>query len=455
MNAGSSRPPSLKRRLGLGLAAGVTTLWLAGTLSAALILRHEIDEVFDSALQEVAQRILPLAYNEILNSDPRPSATTDPQTLPAVQPHREYITYIVRDGERRILLQSHDADPAAFPTSLQAGFQDASSSRFYTEVAIQGAIVVTAAESIDHRRQAVVEAVGMLLWPLLLLPLGALGVAALVRYSLRPLAAFQAELEARGRGDLSPVDTGALPAELDPVAASVNRLIARLRRALDAERGFTASSAHELRTPVAAALAQTQRLVAEVPDGPARIRARAVEEALRQLSRLSEKLLQLAKAEGGGFLAEVPHDAVRVLGLVLDDFGRVPAAMARLDVSLPPQGTVLTRMDADALAILARNLIENALRHGAADGPAHVFLTADGLLTVTNGGPAIAPEELTRLRRPFERGATGATGSGLGLAIAGAIAEGAGERLELRSPVPGRPDGFEASIQLPEALPRH
>jgi two-component system OmpR family sensor kinase len=456
MNAGSSRPPSLKRRLGLGLAAGVTTLWLAGTLSAALILRQEIDEVFDSALQEVAQRILPLAYSEILNRDPRPSGTRDPQTLPAVQPHREYITYIVRDGEGRILLQSHDADPRAFPTSLQAGFQDASSLRLYTEVAIQGALVVTTAESIDHRRQAVVEAVGMLLWPLLLLlPLSALGVAALVRYSLRPLAAFQAELEARGRGDLSPVDTGALPAELDPVAASVNRLIARLRRALDAERGFTASSAHELRTPVAAALAQTQRLVAEVPDGPARTRARAVEEALRQLSRLSEKLLQLAKAEGGGFLAEVPHDAVRVLGLVLDDFGRVPVAMARLDVSLPPQGTVLTRMDADALAILARNLIENALRHGAADGPAHVVLTEDGLLAVTNGGPAIAPEELTRLRRPFERGVAGATGSGLGLAIAGAIAEGAGARLELCSPAPGRPDGFEASIQLPGSLPGH
>ena len=193
MNAGLSRPPSLKRRLGLGLAAGVTTLWLAGTLSAALILRHEIDEVFDSALQEVAQRILPLAYSEILNSDPRPSGTSDPQTLPAVQPHREYITYIVRDGEGRILLQSHDADPRAFPTSLQAGFQDASSFRFYTEVAVQGALVVTTAESTDHRRQAVVEAVGMLLWPLLLLlPLSALGVAALVLILMRENQAIPA-----------------------------------------------------------------------------------------------------------------------------------------------------------------------------------------------------------------------------------------------------------------------
>jgi two-component system OmpR family sensor kinase len=453
MNAPLARPPSLKRRLSLGLAAGVTLLWLAGTLCAALVLRHEIDEVFDSALQEVAQRILPLAYSETLNADKRTPEAGVVQKLPAVQPHREYITYIVRDADGRILLQSHDADPKAFPTSMKPGFRDEAGFRFYTEVAVQGALVVTAAEAIDHRRQAVVEAVSMLLWPLLLLlPLGALGVVALVRYSLRPLAAFQAELEARGRGDLSPVDTGALPSELDPFATSVNRLIVRLRRALEAERGFTASSAHELRTPIAAALAQTQRLVTELPDGPAHRRARAVEEALRQLSRLSDKLLQLAKAEGGGFLAEAPHDAVQVLELVLDEFGRMPEVRARLDVVLPPRGAIRTRIDADALAILARNLVENALSHGPADGGVSVVLTPGGRLTVTNGGPAIAPEELTRLRRPFERGATTAAGSGLGLVIAAAIAESAGERLELRSPATGRADGFEASLQLPMSL---
>jgi two-component system OmpR family sensor kinase len=44
--------------------------------------------------------------------------------LPSVLPHQEQITYIVRDGEGRVLLQSHDADPAAFPVPMTAGFQD-------------------------------------------------------------------------------------------------------------------------------------------------------------------------------------------------------------------------------------------------------------------------------------------------------------------------------------------
>jgi two-component system OmpR family sensor kinase len=367
-----------------------------------------------------------------------------------VLPHQEQITYIVRDGEGRVLLQSHDADPAAFPVPIAAGFQDWRGLRLYTEGAVQGTFFVTAAEPVSHRRQAVIEAVGMLLWPLaLLLPLSQIGVWALVRFALRPVQAFEQEIEARGRGDLSPVNVIALPRELTPVAGSVNRLIARLQRALEAERGFTASSAHELRTPVAAALAQTQRLIAEVPESAARERARTVEAALRQLARLSEKLLQLAKAEGAGLLAETPQDLAQVLGFVLDEFRDDPDAAMRLTITLPRTGVLLSRMDADAFAILARNLIENALKHGAADQPVSVALSDDGLLRVSNGGAVVTPETMARLKRPFERGGSSATGSGLGLAIAEAIVAGVGTSLELLSPMPGRASGFEARVQLP------
>ena len=50
----------------------------------------------------------------------------------------------------------------------------------------------------------------------------------------------QSEIEARGRGNLAPVGATGLPAEVGPVADAVNRLIARLQRALEAERSFTA-----------------------------------------------------------------------------------------------------------------------------------------------------------------------------------------------------------------------
>ncbi|MDI6836849.1 MAG: ATP-binding protein, partial [Rhizobiaceae bacterium] len=255
------------------------------------------------------------------------------------------------------------------------------------------------------------------------------------------------QIERRGSGDLTPVDTASLPREITPIADGVNRLMERLRRALEAERTFTANSAHELRTPIAAALAQTQRLVAEAPRGPLQDRARDIEGALHSLARLGEKLMQLAKAEGGGLIAAKPHNLVPILSLVANDFTRTAATADRLDLSLPKE-PVMSRMDADVFAILARNLIENGLKHAPSGTRVAVSLTSERVFSVSNAGSSVAPEVLKTLTRRFARGETSADGTGLGLAIAESISAGAGARLELLSPASGREDGFEARVYL-------
>lgn len=438
---------SLQRRLSLMLTIGLALLWLMGSLAAGLILRDEIDEVFDSALQEVVQRVLPLAYTEILNRENGDSA---PQQLAPVGDHKEYITYIVRDAQGRVLLQSHDAAPERFPPHPVDGFVSAQGTRFYTERAVKGSIIVTASERAGHRQKAARDAMIMLIWPLLLLlPLGILGTWAAIRWAFRPVVGLSEAIEHRGGGNLTPLETAPLPAEIGPMAEAVNRLMERLRRALDAERTFTANSAHELRTPVAAALAHTQRLRSELPTGPLHERARDIEAALHRLARLSEKLLQLAKAEGSGLLAHEAVDLVPVLTLVLDDIERNPLDAARLEIDMPESGHAFSLIDMDAFAILARNLIENALKHGDPKRPVFVRLGADAGFSVVNHGPVVPPALLERLTRRFERGASEADGAGLGLAIAASIAKGIGATLELSSPAPNVADGFEARIQLP------
>ncbi len=435
---------SLRRRLGVGLAVGMAILWLAASTVAGLVLRREVDEVFDSALQEVAQRILPLAYAEVLARD----ADEPTQRMAPVGPHREYITYVVRDAQGRELLQSSDADRLRIPRDLPQGFHTTDRLRTYTEAAVQGTIIVTTAEELTHRRAAVMRAVTALIWPLAaLIPIALLGVWAAVRLSLKPVVAFRTAIEARGRGNLMPIATEGLPDEIVPVAASVNALIGRLRGTLEAERSFTANSAHELRTPIAAALAQTQRLIAELPDDPRRDRARSVEAALRRLSRLSEKLLQLAKAEGGGLLTEIPAPLGPVLRHVIEEVDRQADYGDRLEVSIPADGGPPSDLDPDAFAVLARNLIENAVKHGDPDRPITVRL-ADGLFEVSNHCEIVSADQLARLTRPFERGQTAAEGSGLGLAIAAAICRGTGLSLELSSPIPGEADGFRATVRL-------
>ena len=438
---------SLGRRLALGLALAVTVSWLVATAIAGFVLRHEIDEVFDSALQEVAQRILPLAYSELLARE----ADDPPQHLPSIGSHREYVTYVVRDETGRDLLQSSDADPAAIPKDVPVGFATVGDLRLYTETAVRGTVRVTTAEPLEHRRATVRAAVVALIWPLAaLVPIALLAVLLLGRATLRPIVGFRERIEARGRGNLAPLGETGVPAELAPVASAVDALLERLRGALEAERSFTANAAHELRTPVAAALAQTQRLLAELADDGARERARAIASSLRRLSGLAEKLLQLAKAEGGGLLAETPARLGPVLALVIDEIDRRSDVTDRLVVAIPPDGGALSDLDPDAFAVLARNLIENALKHGNPEGPVAVRLTAEAF-EVENDGSAVAAERLERLTRRFERGPTTAEGSGLGLAIAAAVCRGSGATLDLVSPIPGRADGFLARVRLPSA----
>lgn len=438
-------PKSLQWRLSLWLGLGLALLWAAAAAVTAEHLRRQMDEVFDSALEETGQRLLPLAVRDLVNRESDDGAS---QTVTTLRDHDEYFTYVVRDAAGRVLLRSHRADLSVFPPYAGMGFTDTPTHRIYSDSALQGSFTIAVAEPLAHRREVALQAILGLLLPLaLIVPLSLIGVWGLVRLSMAPIRSFRAGIEARGGSDLTPVPFAGLPSEIRPIALAVNRLLGRLDRTLQAERSFTANSAHELRTPVAAALAQTQRLIAETADGAARERARLIETALRRLSRLSEKLMQLARAEGGQLQAAGTTDVGAILRHVAAEMGAAAGAGGRIRLVLP--GTpVMAPIDPDAFAILARNLIENALKHGAPGQPVHVALTGGGTLSVANAGPVVPPDLLSRLAEPFERGRTPAEGTGLGLAIARAIANGTGGRIELISPAAGRADGFEARFHI-------
>lgn len=434
------RPKSLQWRLSLWLGLGVTLLWAVAAVVTAQMLRHEMDEAFDSALEETAQRILPLAALEIVGRD----ADDTEQRVATLRQHDEYFTYLVRDGQGKVLLRSHSAELAVFPPFTAMGFANTPTHRLYSDAALQGNLTITVAEPLWHRRSTAGRALLGLSLPLaIIVPLSLIGIWAIVRLSMTPVRNFRAQIEARGGGDLAPILADNLPSEIGPVAKAVNRLLDRLTRTLQAERSLAAKSAHELRTPVAAALAQAQRILAEAPDDATRERAQDMQTALRRLSRLTEKLMQLARAEGGRLLADTPADISAILRMVAGEFGGYADAAGRIELELP-DGPVFESIDVDAFAILARNLIENALKHGSQDEPVRVSLSADGVLRVANAGPIVPPDMLARLSEPFERGQSLTKGTGLGLAIAKTIAAGTGGRLELVSPRNNREDGFEA-----------
>lgn len=434
-------PASLETRLALAVGLCVTLIWILAAAITGAYLRHEVNEVFDSALQETAQRILPLAAMDIVNREEEGIATS----VASLREHEEYFTYVVRDGLGRVLLTSHAARLVDFPPYDGAGFRQTSTHRLYYESTMQGAINIAMAEPFTHRESTTLEMQLALGTPLLILvPLSLMVIFITVRLSFRSLRQFSTDIANRGAQDLTPIDGTHLPVEMKPVTDALNTLLARLHTAMEAERSFTANAAHELRTPVAGAIAQAQRIRTETAEVQTRERAARIESALQRLTRMTEKLRQLARADGGRIQTGQPIDLGTILTAVLNDFEK-SAPASRFDIMLP-EAPVLHDIDADAFGILCRNLIENALNHGHKDTPIAVRLSPEGRLSVTNSADPIAADKLAVLTARFERGATTSKGSGLGLAIVRAITEAAGGTLTLYSPPAGQTSGFEAVV---------
>lgn len=304
-------------------------------------------------------------------------------------------------------------------------------------------------ESLEHRNEAATGALFALLAPLLaMIPISLIGVWWIVRRSMRPVDELKHQIETRGGGDLSPVSAEELPIEISPIAKAVNLLMDRLRNVLDAERSFSANSAHELRTPIAAALAQTQRLMSETTDEALITRARQIETSLHHLTNLSSRLMHLAKAEGGSLLAQTPQDSSIALTHIIDGFSRTEEGEGRLKLNNPGNKSLVSNMDPDAFAILMNNLVENALKYSRPDSLIEIEVGPDGAVKVRNEGNAVPEAVMSRLKTRFVRGQTDVTGSGLGLAIADTIARGANANLCLRSPASGHSGGFEAILTL-------
>jgi len=443
-------PRSLQARLALAIGLPVTILWLAAASLTAQRINHEMDEVFDKFLEATAQRILPIALHDLRRKRQYEHDDDDDdgeEQIRRLGPQDEEVKYIVRNDEGRVLMRSDGAVDSIFPPFEGRGFRQSATHRLYYDAAREGDLTIAVAEPLDHRAEmARAMLVAMVLPLLVVIPLSLTIIVLAVRGGFRPVRVLQQALANRGAHDLSPLPETDLPTELAPITGGVNQLFDRLRAAFEAERAFAANAAHELRTPVAGAIAQAQRLQTETHDEKASMRGKEIESALKRLMRMSEKLMQLARAEGSQLRLEMPSDLRPILQLIVGDFIR--AAEGRISLSIPLE-PVLSNLDPDAFGILCRNLVENALRHGTPDRPVSVTLTASGEFVVENEGPVMTPDAIDRLMQRFERGSAAAGGSGLGLAIVKAIADRAGARIAITSPLRDKENGVSISVSLP------
>lgn len=271
--------------------------------------------------------------------------------------------------------------------------------------------------------------------------------------SLSPIQRVERELAARSASDLHPI-AAPVPEELDMLVHSLDGFMGRLSENLDTLRLFIAEAAHQLRTPLAALHAQME--VALDEDDPAEQRRSllAVLRNAEKLSRLVNQLLSDASVIHRSNVRQFqPVDVAELLSQAVYD--TVPQADPQPDVRLhlPSPGDETPRVQGDSLMLREafKNLIDNALRHGAnEDGHIDVRLERhDGgwRITVSDQGPGIPPALANTAFERFARGPDPrASGAGLGLSIIKRVVDIHGGTLSLSNRVGG---GLDAVITLP------
>ena len=266
---------------------------------------------------------------------------------------------------------------------------------------------------------------------------------ATVRRLFRPLDDIRAGALRYGEGNFSAPIPVRRRDELGDLATQVNAMASGLQGMLQGQRALLLAISHELRSPLTRA-----RLNAELTSGsPER------DALLRDLGLMSELITDLLESErlaaGAAALQREPTDLnTLVREAVATQFAGQPIRLYLAD------DTPALSLDRPRVAMLVRNLVDNACRHGAGADRQPVVVTtrADGdavRLVVRDHGPGVPDEHLARLGEPFYRPDTARTraagGVGLGLYLCRLVARSHGATLTLRNASPG----LEAEVRWP------
>jgi two-component system sensor histidine kinase QseC len=417
---------SLQWRL-LALVTGVVAaVWLSAGVATWFDVRHELNELLDSHLAQAAALLVVQQAAEIDDDHRRLDA-------PSLHRYAPKVAFQVFH-EGRLVLRSTNApvQPMAgsgggFTTGFRTARIGNDEWRVFATHGAERDVQVYVGERTDSRAAIAWAALWGMSWPMLAsLPILAIACAWGIHRGLSPLRRLSRALRERDPRDLAPVAVGPLPREIEPSVDALNALFARIATLLEAERRFTADAAHELRTPIAATRAQAQVALIESDDANRRHALEATLAGCDRATRLVDQLLTLSRLESGNVPALSSVDLSAIARTVIGELA--PSAVREeqtLELDAPDSCSVLG--EPTLLAVLVRNLVENALRYAGRAAVVRIGVTRAGgdvRLAVEDSGPGLTDAEIRRLGERFFRVPGSAQpGSGLGWSIVRRIAD--------------------------------
>lgn len=429
--AAAIRPWSLRRRLLLLTAAATATAWVVGGAAMFLVGRHVSDSLFDQRLHDIASALLTFADHEISELQ---AAGGDIVHLEGAETLGRRYHYQIWSQDGDLLLLSIGTTRAPFAPFNEPGYSTREISGVPMRVIVlaseDGSKMLEVAEPLSAREAGIDPGLFYLGIPLALSLALLVGISAwLVRRATRALGESASEVTQRSPDDLRPLAIDNPPDELTPIIAAVNSLFARIENALRSERRFTSAAAHELRTPLAAIKIQGQVALLSRTESDRRVALERLIQSIDSAARMIDQLLTMSRIDG---LIALHAQAVRlqldaVTSHVIDEMR--PLAMRRNQQIVEDLGAADLQGLEFGVAVLLRNLIDNAIRYGPPGGTIRVRTgTVPGgrcFARVEDAGPGIAPEQRKRVFERFYRlpNNFAVEGCGIGLSIVQAVVD--------------------------------
>ena len=432
MKAGASF--SLRRQLLVWLLVPQLVLWLMGGVLAFRVAltyaEKTIDQSLTQSVRSLSRQVKPLgsgllvdfprAAQDILEQDPTDRVSymvssppgsfllgntrlPEPPTTNFIPENEPLLYNLVVDGKSMRV------------ASIELGFGDGLTPQ---------RLRVQVAKSLVEQQRIARELVRDVLFPLLLL--GALLsflVYAGIRRGLAPLQRLEALLANRNAASLSPIEMTQAPQEVHSLAIALNQLLTTLRRSLSQEKRFLNDAAHQLRTPLAGLISQTELAMQETEPEALKLRLEKVHTGAVRSAHLVHQLLSLARTETEVQLH--PLDAASLAREVAREW--TPRALAAgVDLGYEGEDTLTVPGDKLLMREALSNMIDNALRYagrGATVTLRAVAREGHCVLEVEDNGPGLSPADLAHVFERFWRASELPGGCGLGLAIVAEIAQ--------------------------------
>lgn len=394
---------------------------MIGTFSL-LSTYEEIAEIYDAQLVHSAKLLLQITESEIDKNDAK-TIDLGVERPELAHPYENKITFRIWKNDS-LITQSHQAEVfGEFRAS--PGFSDQKIAgekwRFFVFLDEKTGFNVEIAQKTEVRTELILKILADLFIPLsLFIPILLLIVWFGIAKGFKPMLRISQLVDKRDSNDFTPIQASDVPTEIHPLINAINRLLNRIQSSFERERQFTDNAAHELRTPLAAMKTQTQVLLKKSSDMP------ECQEGLNNLhasidraSHMVDQLLSFARLQSENIEFEIV-DLSMIVEETLKDISPL-AVRKNLELEARLEPRLYINGNRNALFIMIRNLVDNAIKFTGKDGNIDISTERSGIdvvLRVSDTGQGIPQNDKDKVFERFYRVKKSSTpGSGLGLSM--------------------------------------